>query len=105
MAIIMTAHTNTTTEPATESAGAKLMLLLKSVVLILFSVLLYKSNHKKNSHRLIPVRVSTVLFKSISTTATSHTAADNYGDGNNNNAGNVVESSLHFFPVSFENAF
>ena len=34
----MTAHTNTTTEPATERAGAKLMMLLKSVVFISVTV-------------------------------------------------------------------
>ena len=38
MAIIMTAATDTTTEPATESAGAKLMMLLKSVVFISVTV-------------------------------------------------------------------
>ena len=37
----------------------------------------------------------------ISTTATSHPAADNYGDGNKNNAVNVVEKPFHFSSRNF----
>ena len=37
----------------------------------------------------------------ISTTATSHPAADNYGDGNKNNAVHVVEKLFHFSSRNF----
>lgn len=103
----MTAATDTTTEPATESAGTKLMLLLKSVVFIfLFSIsVIPNQTIKKPLAGCLPVRGQTFLFQFRSTTATSRTAADNYGDGDNNNNADVVENSIHFFLVSISKHF
>ncbi|MBR7121422.1 MAG: hypothetical protein IKC94_04190 [Lentisphaeria bacterium] len=71
---------------------------------VFFSVIPNRTIKKPLTGRS-PLRGQTILFNFRSTTATSRTAADNYGDGNNNNADNVVEKSIHFFLVSFQNAF
>ena len=97
----MTAATDTTTEPATECAGMQPKLFSNFIVFIFYSC---QTNDKKEKPlcRWSPQRGLNFYIPSFLSTITSRTDADNYDDGNNNNADNVVEKLSHLILISFE---